>query len=167
MSDDPTITALLAELGYTKDPECEATAGRFTEVLREFAPKPRPGPLDSFPAPGRDRVVFRRLPFYSLCAHHLLPFFGEADIAYVPGEGHARIAGLGAVAGALRHFAHQPQLQERLGAQLAQYLHDELRAPVVVRLSARQLCMEMRGIESTGTIETTALRGGATRDLLA
>lgn len=161
-----SFRTMLDELGYSADPESAETSARWTEVLREFAPKPRPAPLDTFPAPGRDLVVFRSLPFYSLCVHHLLPFFGHADIAYLPAELHGRIAGLGAVAGALRHFARQPQLQERLGAQLAGFLQDELRGPVVVRLNARQMCMEMRGAECTGNIETLALRGGATRSML-
>lgn len=166
MSREPSLRAILDELGFSADPEAAETSTRWTEVLREFGPKSRPAVLDTFPAPGRDLVVFRSLPFYSLCVHHLLPFFGHADIAYLPAESHGRIAGLGAVAGALRHFARQPQLQERLGAQLSSFLHDELRGPVVVRLSARQMCMEMRGAESTGNIETLALRGGATRSML-
>ena len=159
------LQPLLDELGYSADPECAGTAERWAEVMRLFAPKPRPDALDTFVAPGRDPVIFRKLPFYSLCAHHLLPFFGEADIAYVPAEMHGRIAGLGAIVNVLRHFARQPQLQERLGAQVAEFLQSELRGPVAVRLSARQMCMEMRGVESTGTIETLALRGGATRSI--
>ena len=166
MSQAPSLRSLLDELGYSLDPEGAGTIERWTDVLREFAPKPRPAALDTFPAPGRDVVVFRTLPFYSLCVHHLLPFLGSADIAYQPAELHGRIAGLGSIALSLRHFSRQPQLQERLGAQLADYLHDELRGPVAVRLRARQMCMEMRGAESTGSIETIALRGGATRSLL-
>ena len=159
------LAALLAELGFDADPECEGTAERFAGVLREYAPKGPPPKLDTFAAPGRDRVIFRAMPFHSLCAHHLLPFLGEADVAYLPGA-WGRIAGLGGVARALAHLSRQPQLQERLGAQLADYLHTELGGPVAVRLLARQMCMEMRGAQSLGRIETVALRGGATEDLL-
>ncbi len=161
----PSFERLLDDLGFAADAECGQAAARFTEVLREYAPKGPPPKLDTFPAPGRDRVVFRGLPFHSLCAHHLLPFFGEAEVAYVPGA-WGRIAGLGGVARAVRHLARQPQLQERLAAQLAEYLHAELGGPVAVRLAARQMCMEMRGAESPGRVETLALRGGGTEDLL-
>ncbi|MBM4368903.1 MAG: GTP cyclohydrolase I [Deltaproteobacteria bacterium] len=159
------LEGLLGELGYLDDPECTDTAARFAEVLREYAPRGAPPKLDTFVAPGRDRVVFRDLPFHSLCAHHLLPFHGQADVAYLPGA-WGRIAGLGGVARALKHLSRQPQLQERLGAQLADHLHAELGGPVAVRLRARQMCMEMRGAESAGLIETLALRGEASEGLL-
>ena len=156
MSAEQHLAAVLASLGYDTDPECEQTPARLLEVLRAYAPgRPPPG-LECFPAPGQDLVVLRALPFHSLCAHHLLPFFGDADVAYRPSE---RVAGLGAIARALRHFARKPQLQERLGAELAAHLHDTLGAPVGVRLRARQMCMEMRGVESAGTVETVAWRG--------
>lgn len=156
MSDEERLAEVLASLGYDADPECAQTPTRVLEVLRGFAPGRPPPALETFPAPGHDRVVLRALPFHSLCAHHLLPFFGEADVAYRPAD---RVAGLGAIARALRHFARRPQLQERLGAELAEHLHRTLGAPVGVRLRARQLCMEMRGAESTGTVETVAWRG--------
>lgn len=157
MTGPASLGALLNELGFSDDPECGGTAERFAAVLAEFAPGRAAPAMTTFPAPAHDTVILRGLPFHSLCAHHLLPFFGEADIAYVPTE---RIAGLGAIAHVLRHFSRQPQLQERLGAQLADYLHAALDAPVGVHLKARQLCMEMRGAESIGTVETIAVRGG-------
>ena len=162
MLEEAHLTAVLDALGYRDDPEGSATPGRFLDVLRDFAPgQPAPA-LECFDAPGPDLVVMRALPFHSLCAHHLLPFFGEADIAYRP---TVKVAGLGGLARALRHFARQPQLQERLGAGLADHLHAALGGPVGVRLRARQLCMEMRGIESLGTVETRAWRGPADEEL--
>lgn len=153
-----TLDRSLTELGYRADPESGETASRWLSVLEEFAPgRPTP-PLDTFAAPSRDLVCLRGLPFYSLCAHHLLPFFGTADIAYRP---EARIAGLGAVVKTLQHFARQPQLEERLAAQLADRLAEALQAPVAVRLRARQLCMEMRGAASTGEVVVVAYRSGA------
>lgn len=161
---EDSLRSILAELGYDLDPECADTPARFLSVLADYAPTQAPPALDTFVAPAAgDEVRLTALPFYSLCAHHLLPFFGTADIVIRPQE---RIAGLGAVARALRHFARQPQLQERLGAQLATHLSAELDAPVAVRLRARQMCMEMRGVESPGEVVTVALRGGATRDFL-
>lgn len=156
MSPEEHLAAVLDSLGYRADPEGRDTPGRLLEVLRAYAPGTPLPRLDCFPAPGQDVVVLRALPFHSLCAHHLLPFFGDADIAYRPSS---RIGGLGGIARALRHFARQPQLQERLGASLADHLYAALGAPVGVRLRARQLCMEMRGIESPGTVETVAWRG--------
>jgi GTP cyclohydrolase I len=150
------LDAALRGLGLD-DPACAGTGERWAALLAEFVPPAQLPELPCFPAPSRDRVVLRGLPFHSLCAHHLLPFFGEADVGYAP---DGRIAGLGGIARALRHFARRPQLQERLGAELADFLHRELGAPVTVRLRARQLCMEMRGAESPGTVETLAERGG-------
>lgn len=163
MTPEDHIAAALAALGFVDDPETDGTADRFTELLRGFAPGRADPDLATFESPGPDPVLLRGLPFHSLCAHHLLPFFGTADVAYRP---DARIAGLGAIARALRHFARQPQLQERLGAQLAGFLADELGAPVLVRLRARQMCMEMRGAESAGTVETLCLRGPGAEGLL-
>ncbi len=161
--DVAAIDRALENLGFKDDPEGAGTAARWLSVLEEFQPGKPPPPLDTFDAPGEDEVRLRGLPFHSLCAHHLLPFFGEAEVVYIPA---GKLAGLGAVARALRHFARQPQLQERLGAQLADHLHATLGGPVAVRLRARQLCMEMRGAESPGEVETITLRGGASRSLI-
>lgn len=151
------LAAVLDALGYRDDPQAAGTPARFLEVLRAFAPRPGDAPaIETFPAPGPDPVVLRGLPFHSLCVHHLLPFHGEADVAYRPA---GRLAGLGAIPRALRHFARQPQLQERVGAQLADFLHGSLGGTVGVRLRARQMCMEMRGAESPGTVETVCWRG--------
>lgn len=155
------LSAGLSHLGFDADPECVGTSARWLGVLEAYRPGQPLPPFETFSSPAGDEVRLRKLPFHSLCAHHLLPFFGEAEIVY---GSTGRVAGLGAIARALRHFARQPQLQERLGGQLADYLHAQLRGPVSVRLTARQLCMEMRGVESAGEIVTLALRGGATRD---
>lgn len=158
MTPEAHLAAVLETLGYDADPECAGTAARVLEVLRAWAPgKPAPT-LETFAAPGHDPVLLRDLPFHALCAHHLLPFHGTCDVAYRPA---ARIAGLGAFPKLLRHLAQQPQLQERLGAQLADALSSALEAPVVVRLRARQMCMEMRGAASPGLIETWTSRGEA------
>jgi GTP cyclohydrolase I len=103
-------------------------------------------------------VVFHDIPFYSLCEHHLMPFFGTASIAYRP-SGH--VAGLSKIVRCLRILSSRPQLQERLCADLADTISREL-SPigVAIKLSSRHLCMEMRGIRTqSGTVSTTALRG--------
>ena len=150
------IQAVLDELGYSRDPEGDGTASRWFEVLREYAPKGAGPPLDVLFTSSFGPVVIRGLPFHSLCVHHLLPFFGTADIGFQP---RGKLVGLGAVPRVLSHFARQPQLQERLGEQVAQHLAATLEAPVIVRLRTRQMCMEMRGARSAGEIETVAFAG--------
>ncbi|MBK7756503.1 MAG: GTP cyclohydrolase I [Deltaproteobacteria bacterium] len=153
------LAAALSALGFVGDPELGESPARLADWLSEFTPGAPLSPLSLFDAPGQDLVCLRGLPFYSICAHHLLPFFGEATVAYVPG---AKVAGLGSVPRLLRELARRPQLQERLGAQLAEALLNEAGAVAVgVRLEARQMCMELRGAESPGLILTTALRGQA------
>ncbi len=151
------LAAALEALGFSGDPEMARTPELLAELLTEFLPPAEAPQPSTFPASGRDLVVLSELPFYSLCAHHLLPFFGTATVAYVPDQ---RIIGLGGVPRLLEHCARQPQLQERMAGQLAGALI-ELLAPLSlgVRLSARQLCMEMRGARSPGTVATTVLRG--------
>ena len=154
------LADLLAALGFVGDPEMEGTPERVVEMLRGFAPTAEPPKLTAFPAPNKGPIVLRDVPFHSLCAHHLLPFFGTAAVAYVPGP---RVAGFGALAGAIKHFAERPQIQERMAEQLADHLHEAL-APrgLVVRLVARQMCMEMRGARATGEAEVLAFRGDTT-----
>lgn len=106
---------------------------------------------------GNGMVIARALPFHSLCAHHLLPFFGVAHIGYVPGEG---VIGIGALGRILDHFSRRLQLQERLGEQVAEFLERDAGARgAIVVLEARQLCMEMRGGRKSGVIQSTAARG--------
>jgi GTP cyclohydrolase I len=98
------------------------------------------------------------IPFYSICAHHFLPFFGVAHVAYMPGE---RLIGLSKLARAVDHYARRPQLQENLTEEIAALL-DERLAPsgLIVSVEARHLCMEMRGVARPGAVTTTiAVRG--------
>lgn len=153
------FAAWLAELGFEGDPEMASTPERFTELLRDYVPDQPAPPLSTFAADGHAPVVLRDLPYHSLCAHHLLPFFGTAAIGYVPRE---RVAGFSGLARALQHFARRPQLQERLVEQLADHLVEALEpVGLVVHLAARQLCMEMRGARSPGQAVVRATRGDA------
>ncbi len=161
------LEACLRLLGWSAedDPELAQTPERVASWLREFDPSAPVHQLTTFPTPsGSGPVVLRDLPFHSLCAHHVLPFFGTADVAYRPAE---RIVGLGAVPRLLKSLARRPQLQERLGQHLARELQDQLGARgVVVRLTARQLCMEMRGACSPGSVETWSSLGPHTDALI-
>lgn len=178
MSESPAqhMRALLESLGLDErtDADLEETPERFVELLETvFADVDEPPPeMSTFPADsvtGDDHsepVLLTGLPFYSMCLHHLVPFFGTVDVAYVPGD---RMTGFGSVGRVIDHFAGRPQLQERLVDQIATHLRDEL-APqgVLVRCRARQMCMEMRGAEKPGRLLATAARGilteGALRD---
>jgi len=103
-------------------------------------------------------VVVRGIEFYSLCEHHMLPFFGRAHIAYVP---DGRIVGLSKLARLVDVYARRLQVQERLTDQIADALRDVLRPRGVgVLIEAQHLCMMMRGVEKqNSTTLTTALRG--------
>ena len=111
-----------------------------------------------FEAESQDPVVVNGLVFYSVCEHHLLPFFGEARLAYVPS---GKIAGISKLARALEIAAHRPQVQERLTADVANAIFNVLQPDgVVVELEAEHLCMSMRGVKKPGTrVLTSATRG--------
>ena len=104
-----------------------------------------------------DPVVVRDLPFYSMCEHHLLPFFGRAGLAYVPKR---HIAGISKIARALDIAARRLQVQERLTAQLADAVMLRVQpAAVACRIEAEHLCMAMRGVQKPGhRVITTAVR---------
>ena len=106
-----------------------------------------------------EMVTVRDIPLYSMCEHHLLPFTGVAHIAYIPRDG--RVIGLSKLARIVNSFARRPQLQERLTAQLADFLEQELNPQgVAVIIEAEHLCMTMRGVRAAGSrTQTSALRG--------
>ena len=103
-------------------------------------------------------VIEREIPFYSMCAHHFVPFYGHAHIAYIP---QSRIVGLSKLPRILEFYAKRPQLQERLTEQVAEFLWAKLEPlGVMVVIEARHLCVEMRGVKKPGALTTTsALRG--------
>ncbi|MHB1045317.1 MAG: GTP cyclohydrolase I FolE [Thermoanaerobaculia bacterium] len=103
-------------------------------------------------------VIEKEIPFYSMCAHHFVPFYGHGHIAYIPQE---RIVGLSKLPRILEFFARRPQLQERLTEQVAGVLWEELKPlGVMVVIEARHLCVEMRGVKKPGSVTvTSALRG--------
>jgi len=106
-----------------------------------------------------EMVLIKDIPFYSVCEHHLTPFFGKAHIAYVPSEGN--IVGLSKLAQALEALAKRPQVQERLTAQLADLIMDSLGPKgAMVVIDCEHLCMSMRGVKKPGSrTVTSAVRG--------
>lgn len=144
-----------------KDPHREGlveTPKRYEKFLREFFEE-KPFNLTAFNSEGYDEMVVQaNIPFYSICEHHLVPFFGYGTIAYVP---DSKIVGLSKLARTLVHFSRQLQNQERITSQTADFLFNALQPKgVAVSLTGRHLCMEMRGVEKPGTeTTTTCLRG--------
>ena len=115
---------------------------------------------NSFGENHREMVLVKDIPFYSLCEHHLTPFFGMAHIAYLPGKDGA-ICGLSKIARLVDVFAKRLQVQERLTSQIANTFVEQLHPDgVIVVIEAEHLCMSMRGVKKPGckTI-TSAVRG--------
>lgn len=104
-------------------------------------------------------ILVRDIPFYSLCEHHLVPFFGRAHIAYIPEGG--RVTGLSKLARTVEVFARRPQMQERLTSQIADAIMEHLKPKGVgVVIEAEHLCMSMRGVAKPGAeTVTSAVRG--------
>ena len=106
-----------------------------------------------------EMVSLTGIPFYSLCAHHFLPFFGSAHVAYLPGD---RIVGLSKLARVVEFYARRPQVQERLTEQIVEFLDRQLRpAGLMVVVQARHFCIEMRGMNRAGLVTTTSAVRGA------
>lgn len=148
---------LLSAIGETDRPGIVETPKRVAKFWYEATRGLRCDPsslLKEFPDEGgnyNEMVVQRAIPFYSMCEHHLVPFFGTASVAYVP---DGKIVGLSKLARYVREVAAKPQVQERLTQEIANGLNDALSPRgVAVVVKARHLCMEMRGLSLPG-IET-------------
>ena len=116
--------------------------------------------LKFFHEEGSDEIVLvKDIPLYSMCEHHLLPFVGKAHIAYIPQDG--KVIGLSKLARIVKNFASKPQLQERLTADIADFINEQMQPQgVAVLIEAEHLCMTMRGIRAAGAkTQTSALRG--------
>ncbi len=107
-------------------------------------------------------VMVRSIQFHSVCEHHLLPFFGVAHIGYLPKN---RIIGLSTLARIIEFFSRRPQVQENLTAQIADWLHDNLKPKGVgVILEAEHLCMSIRGVKAQGARTVTSVLKGCLRE---
>lgn len=143
----------------------ERVARMYLEIFSGLEQGSRPR-LTTFPnTDGYSQMVsVRDIPFYSSCAHHFLPFFGRAHVAYLP-SAQGRIVGLSKLARVVEFYARRPQLQERLTEQVIDCLVEELRPEgAMVVIQAQHLCMEMRGVQKPGATTTTSAIRGAFED---
>lgn len=153
-SPEENVVRIFQYLG--EDPKREGlkdTPRRYLKFLKEFT-NPAPFEFTTFSAEGTDEMIIQKnIPFYSLCEHHIAPFFGTADIAYIPGD---KIVGLSKLARCVDLYANRLQNQERITTQIAERLMMELNPRgVAVRLRAQHLCMSMRGCKKHDTETTT------------
>ena len=159
------VRRLLAYIG--EDPDREGlleTPARFLRAWEEYTRGYRMNPeeiLKSFEDGAQrvdEMVIVRDIPVYSLCEHHLAPFFGKAYVGYVPDK---RILGLSKISRLVEIYGRRLQVQERLTNQIADALHTHLKPlGVAVVIECRHMCMESRGVRHTGTATvTSALRG--------
>lgn len=141
---------------YFDEEELKNTPERFKKFMEEWLVKSNEVEFTTFKNPGYDEMlILSPIIFYSFCAHHLIPFFGNAHIGYIP-EKNGVICGLSKIPRVINKYSHRPQLQERLTIQIKNYLVKKIK-PVwlMVVLEARHLCIEMRGVKKPGTFTFT------------
>ena len=139
------VTRAMRELtrGYAQDPESIINGALFTEDYSEM-------------------IIMKDIDFFSLCEHHILPFFGRAHIAYLP---KGKIVGISKLARLVDVFARRLQVQERLTTQIASLLMETLKPEgVAVVVEAEHLCMRMRGVEKQNSYVVTSAMFGVFRD---
>lgn len=125
--------------GYTQDPKKVLTDALFEEKYNQM-------------------VIVKDIDFFSMCEHHMLPFYGKVHVAYIP-NGH--ITGLSKIARVVDIFSHRLQVQERLTEQIMQCINDTLKPQgVMVVIEAKHMCMQMRGVEKQNSITTTSAYSG-------
>ena len=164
------VDSLLVELGEgPRRQGLRTTPDRVARALREltegYGVKPEEVIADAiFDQDYDEMVLVRDIPFYSLCEHHMLPFFGQVHVGYLP---RGKVVGLSKIPRLVEVFSHRLQIQEQLTRQVAEALNTAL-VPrgVGVVVEARHLCMEMRGVETPGgRMVTSCMLGTFRRDL--
>jgi GTP cyclohydrolase I len=152
IGEDPTREGLLETPQRVARMYAEVCSGMHEEAPKLFK--------TSFGENHREMVLVKDIPFYSLCEHHLVPFFGMAHIAYLPGD-EGLICGLSKIARLVDLFAKRLQVQERLTSQIANTFVEQLKPNgVIVVIEAEHLCMSMRGVKKPGSKTiTSAVRG--------
>ena len=138
----------------------ERVAEMYAELFSGMDMDPKDELSRDFEEGHTEMIILRDIPFYSMCEHHLLPFYGVAHVGYIPNS-KGRVVGASSLARVVEIVARRPQIQERMTTQIVEAIVDGIHpsgAGVVIQ--AEHLCMIMRGIKKPGsTIETSALRG--------
>ena len=139
-------------------------AEMYTELFAGIGIDPREELSVGYELGHREMVIVRDVPFYSMCEHHLLPFYGTVHIGYIP-DISGRVVGISKLARVVEIIARRPQIQERLTTDIADAILDGLKPDgVAVVVQAEHLCMIMRGIKKPGSnVITSALRGAFRR----
>ena len=159
------VTSIIKAIG--EDPEREGLVGTpervaemYGELFMGLNIDPREELKVGFEVGHREMIILKDIPFYSMCEHHLLPFYGLAHIGYVP-NADGRVVGISKLARVVEIIAKRPQLQERMTTQIADAINDALKPEgVAVVVQAEHLCMIMRGIKKPGSnVVTSAIRG--------
>jgi len=162
------VRRMIAQLG--EDPNREGlrrTPERFEKALKYLTSGYRQDPekiLNNamFSVGYDEMVVVRDIEVYSLCEHHLLPFFGKCHVAYLPNK---KVVGLSKIARLVNMYARRLQIQERLTNQIATTIQEQLKPQGVgVIIEARHLCMVMRGVEKQNSLAVTSAMLGAFRE---
>lgn len=148
------ISEFLRLMGHDVSREgLKETPKRFVKFFRQFTNQPEWN-FTTFKSESDEMVIVKDIPFYSMCEHHLAPFFGVGHIAYIPDK---QMAGLSKLPRTLDKFANQPQNQERITKQVAEYMNYQLEPKgVAVVLEARHMCVEMRGCKKPGAMTITS-----------
>lgn len=130
---------------------CEEIFGGMNTDASEYLEK-------TFTVNNNEMVIEKDIPFYSICEHHLLPFYGKAHIAYIP---DGKVVGLSKLARTVETYAKRPQIQEKMSAQIADDIMNFLKPKgVIVLLEAEHMCMTMRGVRKPGTLTKTFVARG-------
>lgn len=162
---EAAVKEILISIG--EDPERDGlintpsrVAKMYAEVFAGLREDPEHHLEVQFEAGHDEMVMVRDISFYSMCEHHLLPFVGQAHVAYVPGE-EGKITGLSKLARLVEAYARRPQVQERLTGQVADKLMKVLNPKgALVVIEAEHQCMSMRGVQKPGSLTiTSAVRG--------
>jgi GTP cyclohydrolase IA len=135
-------------------------AEMFSEIFSGIDKDPKAELKIGFEERHREMVIVRDIPFYAMCEHHLLPFYGVTHIGYIPNE-HGRVVGASKLARVVEIVSKRPQLQERMTSAIADSIKEAINPDgVAVVVQAEHLCMIMRGIKKPGSaLVTSALRG--------
>ncbi len=138
----------------------QRVAEMYAELFQGLHRDPKEDLEVDFELGHREMVVLKDIPFYSMCEHHLLPFYGVAHVGYIPNT-EGRIVGISKLARVVETIARRPQVQERMTTEIADTIFKSLKADGVgVVIQAEHLCMIMRGIKKPGSnVITSALRG--------